>query len=412
MSRREYGLMKVWWQFVVGAACCLVVVFGCTRNGGPDAGAEPETVPVETVKVTEREFAYNIKTVGTLVALHESRMGPKVGGKVTEILVDQADTVGEGDVLLRIDESDIRAAVNQAEAAVATARAGLNNLLAGTRKEDIASAKAAYEHAEKAYERMRGLWEKRSIPKERLDGAEAQYKMAKETYEKAVRGPRDEDIEVAKAQVKQAEAAREQARTQLENATVRAPFDGTIIAKLVNVGEMIGPERALFFLVNISVIKVECDIPEVEFAWVTKGTPAFISVDAYPGEEFRGGVSLVNPAVDPITRTFHIKMEIPNPGGTLKPGMFARIRLETRRSKNPAVPLDTLRRLPGTGVYYVFTISEGKAQQKNVETGMREANWVVIEDGLELGEEVIVTGGGQIKSGVPVTVVAEKGEAQ
>ena len=64
MSRREYGRMKVWWQFVVGAACCLVV-FGCTRNEGPDAGAEPETVPVETVKVAEREFAYNVKTETT-----------------------------------------------------------------------------------------------------------------------------------------------------------------------------------------------------------------------------------------------------------------------------------------------------------------------------------------------------------
>jgi RND family efflux transporter MFP subunit len=199
----------------------------------------------------------------------------------------------------------------------------------------------------------------------------------------------------------------------LEDSVVRAPFDGVIVGKYVNVGEvvsdMIMPDTVLFRLVNVSRVKVEADIPEGEFAWTKVGTPAFISVDAYPGEEFEGSVTRVNPSIDPMTRTFHVEVEILNPGKRLRSGMSARARLQVRRDERPGIPMDALNRLSGTGVYYVFAVADGKAQKKNVVLGLREGNWVAIEEGLSLGEQVVISGSGLLQTGTPVVVVTDKG---
>ena len=391
-------------------AIFLLVGGACRKHSG-EAHTEEESsaVPVRVVTVEERLFSYNVRTVGTLFALHESHAGSKVSGRVAELYVEESDEVKKGDPLVKLEQEDFHDAMNQAEAAVKAAEAALASVLAGTRREDIATAKAAFELAETEYHRMKDLWETRSIPKARFDTAEAQYKTAKETYEKAVRGPREEDIEVARAQVNQARAGLEVAKTALADSVIRAPFDGVIVGKFVDIGEMVGPSSVLFREVDIRRIKVEADIPETEFAYTTVGTPAFVSVDAYVGEEFSGSVTLVNPSVDPMTRTFHVEMEIQNPDGRLKPGMFARVRLEVRQERKRGVPMEALNRLPGTGVYYVFTVLNGKAQKVNVTLGLREGNWVAVEEGLSVGDEVVTSGSALLQTGTRVSIVAESG---
>ena len=389
----------------------LLVGGACKRHaGGAHTDEETSAIPVSVVTVEERLFSYNVRTVATLFALHESHIGSKIGSRVAEIYVEESDEVKEGDPLLKLEQKDFLDAVNQGQAAVAAAEAALANVLAGTRREDVATAKAAFELAEREYNRMKGLWETQSIPKARFDAAEAQYKTAKEMYEKAVRGPRDEDINVARAQVNQARAALEVARTKQADSVIRAPFDGVIVGKYVNVGEMVGTSRVLFREVDISRVKAEADIPESEFAWTKVGTPAFVSVDAYPGEEFRGSATLVNPSIDPMSRTFHVKIEIPNLDERLKPGMFARVRLQVRQEQKPGVPMEALNRLPGTGVYYAFAVVDGKAQKVNVALGLREENWVAVEEGLEVGDHVVTSGSALLQTGRGVTVVTEAGE--
>jgi len=387
--------------FLAALLFLLLAGGGCRKGGEVTTDKdEPAAVPVEVARVEERLFSHNVRTVGTLFALHESKVGSKVGGRVAEVYAEEGDQVKKGDPLLKLEQKSFLDAMRQAEAAVATAEAALANVLAGTRREDIAAAKAAFELADREYNR--------------IDAAEAQYKTAKEAYDKAVRGPRDEDIDVARAQVEQAKAALATAKTRLDDSIVRAPFDGVIVGKYVNVGEvisdMIMPEMVLFREVDASRVQAEADIPEGEFAWTKIGTPAFISVDAYPGEEFQGSVTRVNPSIAPTTRTFHVEVEIPNPGKRLRPGMFARVRLQVRQERKTGIPMDALNRLAGTGVYYVFAVADGKAQKKNVVLGLREGNWVAIEDGLSPGEQVVISGSGLLQTGTPVTVVADKGE--
>jgi len=389
-----------------------LLVGGACREHSGETPTDEETsaIPVTVATVEKRLFSYNVRTVATLFALHESHIGSKIASRVAKIYVEESDTVKEGDPLLELEQKDFLDAINQAEAAVKAAEAALTNVLAGTRREDIAAARAAFELAEREYNRMKGLWETQSIPKARLDAAEAQYKTAKETYEKAVRGPREEDINVARARVDQARAALQAARTKHADSVIRAPFDGVIVGRYVNVGEMVGPNRVLFRLVDISRVKAEADIPESEFAWTKVGTPAFISLDAYPDEEFRGSVTLVNPAIDPMTRTFHVEIEIPNPDQRLKPGMFARVRLQVRQERKPGIPMEALNRFPATGVYYVFAVVGGKAQKVNVTLGLREGNWVAVEEGLSVGDRVVTSGSALLQTGRPVTIVTEAGE--
>jgi len=173
---------------------------------------------------------------------------------------------------------------------------------------------------------------------------------------------------------------------------------------------MVGTGRVLFREVDISRVKAEADIPESEFAWTKVGTPAFVSVDAYRGEEFRGSVTLVNPSIDPMTRTFHVEIEIANPDKRLKPGMFARVRLQVRQERKPGVPMEALNRLPATGVYYAFAVVDGKAQKVNVTLGLREGNWVAVEEGLAVSDQVVTSGSALLQTGTRVTVVTEARE--
>jgi multidrug efflux pump subunit AcrA (membrane-fusion protein) len=153
----------------VAALLCLSVVGGGCRKGGEVTTDKDETaaVPVAVAKVEQRVFSHNVRTVGRLSALHESKVGSKVGGKVAEVYAEEGDEVKQGDPLLKLEQKSFLDTMRQAEAAVTTAEAALANVLAGSRREDIAAAEAAFELAQREYNRMKELWETQSIPQAR-----------------------------------------------------------------------------------------------------------------------------------------------------------------------------------------------------------------------------------------------------
>jgi RND family efflux transporter MFP subunit len=127
-------------------------------------------------------------------------------------------------------------------------------------------------------------------------------------------------------------------------------------------------------------------------------------VDAFPGKVFKGIVSVINPTLDPATRTGRIEIHIPNKDLTLHSGMFAHVRLALGEREALVISKDALNRLPGTGSYYVYVVEGGKALMKNIKIGVSQEDHVEVLEGLKVGEQVVVKGQNRLKDGTSVMV--------
>ncbi|MBW2598767.1 MAG: efflux RND transporter periplasmic adaptor subunit, partial [Deltaproteobacteria bacterium] len=152
-------------------------------------------------------------------------------------------------------------------------------------------------------------------------------------------------------------------------------------------------------------VKIVTTVTEKDFPHVRKGMECEITVDAFPDRIFKGIISVINPTLEPATRTGEIEIFVPNKDKLLRSGMFAHVRLYLGGKSTLVVNRDTLNRLPGTGNYYVYVVQKDKAVLKNVETGFTQGNYVEVTNGLTEGEKVVVKGQNRLKDGVSVVVV-------
>jgi HlyD family secretion protein len=296
--------------------------------------------------------------------------------------VDVANPVHAGLVVVRLDRATLVLAVQQARAAHSAAIAA------------AAQAKAGLERAEKEYRRASNLLAEKVIPQSRFEAAETAYKAAREA------------VVAAGEQARQAEAALLTAEENLKDAHIGSPLSGVVVERRVEVGQSVAPGMALLRLLDQSSLKAEFELPETDFGRVAAGMPVAVSVDSFPGRQFTGTVTSINPQVAPLTRTFAVRSEIPNSGGRLAQGMFARVRLSAGSRLALAVPRDALQRAPGSGTVYVFVVEGNKAAKRTVKTGADEDECVEVLEGLREGELVVTSGAGRLQSGTPVKIAA------
>jgi len=369
---------------VVGGAVMLTVHL--TSKRGPDSagGGAEAAAPVAVAPVSQRQLRNEISAVGTLQPRETSLLSPKVAGNVEAVLVDLGDIVKADQVVVRLDRTNYELARDQARAAKTSAEA------------TIAQLKAQFEQAQKAYHRASNLLADNVIPEGRFEAAEANYKASREA------------LAAAKARYKQAEAALQTAEQYLKDTEVRSPIGGQVVGRWVEVGQAVGPAARMLRIVDQSTLKADVDLPGTDFGRVSAGTPVVVTVDAFPGRRFPARVSVVNPAVDPRTRTFRARIRIPNPAGKLVEGMFARVHLLVGKRDALVVPRDALLRLPGSGSYSVFVMDGDEAVKRNVKVGSLEDRWAEIVDGLDEGEMVVTQGAGRLRSGMKVAVSPQK----
>jgi HlyD family secretion protein len=411
----------------VMAIAALFAFTGCSgdaesknQTGKPSVAIAPQSTPVEVEEVILSAISSVVTATGTITAYRESRIGPKISGRCERIFVEEGDHIKEGQVLARLDQSSLIIAKKQAQAALATAKATLNKVLAGTRQEliqqaeaDFSSAKANLHWAQKEFARNEALYRRHVISQKALDSikmqlqvAEAQYKKAEEYLEMAKRGSTREDIEVTRAQVVQAEVAMKMAEQNLEDSVIVAPFPAVVVQRFKNEGEYITstPDTPIIYIADIRKVKVEVGIPEDKIQDLCLGQSAEIRVDGYPDEVFQGQVSLIRPLIDSQTRTFTVKLEVPNLDYRLKPGMYARVKI-TLMEKNgvPIISRDAI--LKKDGVSYVMLVNNSKTREQTITTGLAQGDRVEVLEGVSLGDLVIVSGHQGLKSGVPVKII-------
>jgi multidrug resistance efflux pump len=292
---------------------------------------------------------------GTIVAV-----SAKVSGRVEKVLVKEGDSIQTGQVIATLEKEEFEAQVEQAKANLEMTKAKLAAVIAGNRHQEVASANAAasqavanLNNAQKNYERAEALYHQGAISIQQLetaktasDVAQAQYAAAKEQYSLSAEGSRPEDIQVAQAQVRQAQAALTNLEIQLANATVKAPVSGVVALKSVEDGEVISAGQQLFSITNLADVWINANIEETYIGRIKVDQPVEFTIDAFPGKKFIGHVIEVGSATGSqfallstensssnftkVTQRLPIKIQADESDYILKPGMSAIISISTK----------------------------------------------------------------------------------
>ena len=370
---------RIWWG---GLAAGIVSVGSAVLS----SGASLPAVPVTTAAAAKHTIEETLELTGNVEALNSVTVYSKVSGIIEKLAVERGMKVKRGDVIAVVEHRAETARRGRLAAAVKVAEASL------------AQAVAQRENAELEKRRAENLYREKSIPKQKYDAVLASYKVA-------AAGEK-----LAEANLVAARKALEEMDVRLSDYTIRAPIAGVVSERFVDEGAMDTPTMPIVSILDTSMLKITCDVAQVNAARVRAGQAARITTDAYPGYTFTGTVSIVNPALDPASRTRQVEIRtsgepeegVAAGGVLLRPGMFVKLNIGTGKRNVLAVPRDCLMRLPGTGVYYLFTVKDGTAQKRVVELGTSRGNLVEIVRGIKVGERVVIKGQVNLKTGTRV----------
>ena len=343
--------------------------------------ADKNPIPVETVTATIRRLHVTLEQTGDIRPRLEVNVHPKISGKIIEsILVEKGDFVENGALIATLDDEMIRAQIREGEAALSSANAKLIEV------------EAQLTLLGKDRRRIAKLVKTRAMSQQKLDQINSQY-------EAALAGKK-----VALALIERAQASVNLLKILHKDHQVVSPIAGYISDRYVDAGSMSDAKKPIVRVSDEKIVKIITSVSEQDYPSIKKGLKAEIRVDAFPHKVFHGTVAVINPTLDPTTRTGEFEIFVPNEDLTLRSGMFANIRLQLGNRTAVTIDKDALLRLPGTGSYYVYTVQNSRAVLKNIQIGLIQANLAEIKAGLAAGEQVIVKGQNRVKDGLPVTV--------
>jgi multidrug efflux pump subunit AcrA (membrane-fusion protein) len=328
-----------------------------------------------------------------------------VSGKVAEVGPREGDAVEKGQALARIDPADYTLGVEAAQAQVAAARAALDKAEAPARPEVLERARIAFERAQDEYRRMKQLYDSKSLAPNDFQKFEAAYRAAGQQYAEAQAGGQKEDRAQARAVYDQAVAAEGMARKHLEDATLRSPLSGFVSSRSIQVGETVSPGRPVFQIVELDPVEISVGVPETDIPLVRLGQTAAVQAPALPDEGFEGAVRLINVVADPTTRTYMVRIRVPNPKHRLRVGMIAEAQIRSDRMLDAmTLPAESVVRDPqGATVVFVYFPEQKRAYSKRVETGTVYGREIQIKSGLAGDESIVLAGRDRLRDGVAVT---------
>lgn len=357
-----------------------------TRSEG-DSPAPVEVAPIERGPIVlRRTFS------GTLEALAEFVVAPKVSGRVEGLAVDLADTVRRGQVVAELDDDEHLQAVAQARADLAVAKANL------------AEAESGLDIALRELQRIETLLERGVASESQRDTAKINQ-LAKQAQ-----------LDVAEAQLTRAESSLETANIRLRYTKITADWSGgddrrVVAERYVDEGQTVSANAPLLLIVELDPLTGVIFVTEKDYARLRVGQTASLMTDAYPGEPFEGRIARISPVFREATRQARVEMTIENAKRRLKPGMFIRATIVLDRvPETTIVPEQALTtRGDRTGVF-VVNEADRTVAWREVTVGIREEGRVQVE-GEGLSGRVVTLGQQLVDDGSRVTIPAEQGEA-
>jgi multidrug efflux pump subunit AcrA (membrane-fusion protein) len=371
----------------------------------PDAA-----IPVRVGNVRRIRTARTVPVSGSVVPWTDpSNVAFVVSGKVVEVGPREGDPVRKGQVLARINPADYALGVEAAQAQVAAARAVLDKAEAPARPEVLERARIAFERAQDEYRRMKQLYDSRSLAPNDFHKFEAAYQAAGQQYAEAQAGGQKEDRAQARAVYNQAVAAEGIARKHLDDAILRSPSSGLVSSRSLQIGEITSPGRPVFQIVELDPVEINVGVPETDISLVRLGQTAAVQVPALPDEAFEGTVRLINVAADPTTRTYMVRIRVPNPKHTLRVGMIAEAQIRSDRMLDAmTLPGESVVHDPqGATVVFVYFPEQKRVYSKRVETGTVYGREIQIKNGLSGDESIVLAGQDRLRDGVAVAAAVE-----
>jgi len=375
-------------------------------------------IPIRTALVEKGEVNSFLKVTGVVEANETVRVTSEIMGQAKEVKVKNGEEVNRGDILIALDDEQIKIQVAQAQATLDSVQASSDKIISGARPQVIKQAESALLQAkmnrdsvEENYLRMKKLFTEKAISEQQYEQAknqyeiaDVQYQSAQESYELVIEGAAEEDIKSVEAQVRQAKAALDMARYQLKNTQITAPISGKVTSISVSSGEMISPSVPLLSIIDVSRIFVKVGISEKDISKIKEGQKVSLEIDAFPEEKFQGEVVYKGVAVDQMSKTLEVKIEILQPEVDIPVGVFARGDILVKTNQDALIiPSSALTRKKG-GIY-VYVIEGGVARQKEVVLGIIQDERIEILKGLSEKEEIVVLGNQELEDGLKVDVL-------
>ncbi len=374
----EYRPPRKWWRWVLGLSIIpiLVIVYLVVmRQVAPGLSVQVGTATT----LTGSQAQALLTASGYVVAQRQAAVSSKATGRLEYIGVVEGDKVKTGEVIARLENADIAAELERAKA-------------------DLSLARAESTEAALFFERQEKLYETALISKLEFEMAEARYK-------KAVAG-----VESNRASVKASEVA-------FENTLIRAPFDGTVLTKSAEVGEMVAPfaatsssRGAVVTIADMNSLEVEADVAEANIERVKPGQPCEITLDAYPDTRYPGKVSKIVPTADRTRATVLVKVAFIKRDRRVLPEMSAKISFLPESTKVNLENQSTMVAVPNSavtnrsGVKMVFLLDGNTVKSVPVTTGRVLGDLTEIKEGVKPGDKVVLAPPGSLASGVKVKI--------
>ena len=431
----ESGGPSPWAKVYIFAGVGVVVLLGIAALAYRFLGGTAPEVEVVRATAEGGNIAGSVvlTATGYIVPHHKINVNSKVTGRVKWIGVEKGDKVQEGQVLVRLEDDEFRAQYNQASGAAAAAQAFYEELLHGSRPEEVAQAqhnldeaRATLANDKLTLDRTRDLYGQGVVSKQALDDATARFdsdqqrvNSLEKTFQLSKIGPRAEEIARAKGQLAQAEGQAAYSKSLLDATVIRAPVSGTILERNAEKGELItaqfassaegGPQGSVASLADLNDIQADLDIAQDDFAKLGPKQKAIVTVDAFPDLKWDGVIAEISPEANRQKATVEVKVQILNPDMHLRPEMNTTVRFladenkaaTTQQSIGAFVPSGAIR--DADGKKYVFIVFEGKAMKRDVKVlSQRSAGALV--SGLNGGESVITTAPENLKDGDKIQI--------
>jgi membrane fusion protein (multidrug efflux system) len=327
---------------------------GNNNDRGKSDGDNPRisaAIPVQVAAVKKDDISLSLMQTTTIEAIRQVDILTKVSGQVIKLPVEEGVKVKKGDLLAELNEAEL--------------------------KIEFMKTKISMETDKTMLERAKNMLEKKLIA--------------------------DENYEITRLQYESSKAAHEAAHLQLNYTSVRAPFNGVVTVRNIELGQRVNVNQSLFVVADFNPLRAKIYVPEKDIGRIYEGQRAKITIEAEPGLDFSGVVKMISPVVDPSSGTSKVTIDIDDHKGKLKPGMFASIFITTETHNNALIiPKKAL--ILESDLDQVYIYQEGNAHKVNLKVGFTSGDDLEVLSGLEEGDLVVIAGQDGLREGLPLRI--------
>ena len=308
-------------------------------------------IPVQVTAVKKDSISLSLMQTTTIEAIRQVDILTKVAGQVIKLPVEEGDRVKKGDLLAELNQSELNI--------------------------EFTKTKISMDTDKTLLERAKNMLDKKLIADENYDVTRLQYESSK--------------------------AAHDAARLQLDYTRVRAPFNGVVTIRNIEIGQRVNVNQSLFVVADFNPLRAKIYVPEKDIGRIYEKQRATITIEAELGLEFTGIVKMISPVVDPASGTSKVTIDIEDHMGKLKPGMFASVFITTE-THNDALIIPKKAMILESNLDQVYIYLEGNAHKVNLKVGFKEGEDLEVLSGLEEGDLVVTAGQDGLREGLPLRI--------